>query len=457
MKFIIRSGLAAALIASSAFAFAQERQANTPESPEVLNADSSSFISVPDGGPVVEDGSFEDGSPNAFWNEFSTNFGTPLCTALFCGTGTGTGPNTGDWWAWFGGIGAFENGTVSQDVTFPNGAATLTFFLEAIICDSASDYLEVTVDGTQVFLVDGSSPLCGVLGYTEQTVDVSAWADGGVHTLEFNSEIFANNVGGSNFFVDDVSIEGTEPPAEARFLVSKTFDDGNPAEVDVLIECNTGLPLSQPATISAGDPVNFVVVDFEQGELSCTVTEVTPDGYTASYNDGDGVSDTECSWEDLSGGQYACAIDNTLDESEVEVTKVWIDENPQFDAVNIADALWSCSNVSSVCDEDEGFGNSCNSGSLDFFGNPATDSFYVYPDWDGGTTCNVTEVFLPDGGVEVDDSDCQGITLFPGDSGSCTIYNTRLYEGIPTLSQYGLGVLVLLMMGVGMVAFRRFV
>lgn len=457
MKFVIRSGLAAALIASSAFAFAQDRMANNPESPAVLNADSSSFISTPDGGPLVEDGSFEDGSPNAFWNEASTNFGTPLCNGATCGTGGGTAnPNTGAWFVWFGGIPFPETGSVSQDVTFPNGAATLSFFFAASVCSgNSNDFVELLIDGNQEWVVLANDPSCGVVQYTEQTVNASAYADGGVHTIEFRSE---SGLGGtSNFLVDDVSLEGTEPPAEARFLVSKTFDDGNPAEVDVLIECNTGLPLSQPATISEGDPVNFVVVDFEQGELNCTVTEVSPDGYTPSYNDGDGISDTECSWEDLSGGQYACAISNSLDESEVEVTKVWIDENPQFDAVNIADALWSCSNVSSVCDEDEGFGNSCNSGSLDFFGNPATDSFYVYPDWDGGTTCNVTEVFLPDGGVEVDDSDCQGITLFPGDSGSCTIYNTRLYEGIPTLSQYGLGVLVLLMMGVGMVAFRRFV
>jgi len=37
------------------------------------------------------------------------------------------------------------------------------------------------------------------------------------------------------------------------------------------------------------------------------------------------------------------------------------------------------------------------------------------------------------------------------------IVNTRLYAGIPTLSQYGLLLLMLMMMGVGAVAFRRFV
>ena len=139
-------------------------------------------------------------------------------------------------------------------------------------------------------------------------------------------------------------------------------------------------------------------------------------------------------------------LSNTLNESEVDVTKVWIDENPEFNASNIAEAVWSCSNVAQGND----------GGSLGFFGNPDTSAFYVYPDWEDGTVCTVSEVSVPDGGVEVDDSDCQSIVLFPGDTGACTIYNTRLYEGIPTLSQYSLVLLSMLMLGIGLIAFRRY-
>jgi hypothetical protein len=245
------------------------------------------------------------------------------------------------------------------------------------------------------------------------------------------------------------------PPEQARFFVTKDFDDNNDAEVEVTLSCNTGLPLEQTTTISEGDPVNFVIGDFEQGALNCEVTEVTVDGYTASYFDGD-TSDENCSWEGLNGGQYVCEITNSLNQSEVEVTKVWIDENEEFNAINVAEAAWSCSNVAFPC-QMGGYYNDCDSGHLDFYGNPGVDSFSVYPDWEDGTTCSITEVYLPDGGIEVDDSNCQGLVLFPGDSGSCTIYNTRLYEGIPTLSQYGLAVLALLMLGVGLIGFRRFV
>ncbi|MEN8164445.1 MAG: proprotein convertase P-domain-containing protein [Acidobacteriota bacterium] len=166
------------------------------------------------GGEAVADPSFELGTPNAAWNESSTNFGTTLCDLGSCGNGTGTGPRTGDWWSWFGGIGTYEEGSVSQDLTISTGA-DLSFYLEMIICDSGADYLEVTVDGNQIWVIDGSSALCGVLGYSLQTVDLAPYDDGAVHTLAFHSEIFANNGAGSNFFVDDVSIPGTADCTQA--------------------------------------------------------------------------------------------------------------------------------------------------------------------------------------------------------------------------------------------------
>ncbi len=271
-------------------------------------------------------------------------------------------------------------------------------------------------------------------------------------TLVFNTN-FDTDTCSFAFEVVETSCDGAAGDT-ARFLVDKNFTDDNEAEVEVTLSCNTGLPLEQTTTIAEGDPVNFVVGDFEQGTLDCEVTEVVPDGYSASYNEGDGVSDENCSWENAFGLQHACTISNSLDLVEVVVTKEWIDENPQFEAQNVAGATWTCSNVAFPCEL--GFVNECDGGNLDFFGNPGEDSFSVFPDWEVGTTCSITEVNLLESGIEVDDSDCQGLLLFPGDSASCTIVNTRLFEGIPKLSQYGLGLLALLMLGVGFVAYRRF-
>jgi len=243
----------------------------------------------------------------------------------------------------------------------------------------------------------------------------------------------------------------------ARFAVNKDFDDDNPLEVDVEIQCDTGLPLSQPATISEDDGVTFVVTDFEPGAMNCVITETAPAGYTASYDNGSETNDTGCEFEAVTEGFLGvCNITNTLDEVDVEVTKVWIDENPQFDAVNIASAYWFCENTA-FCEVGNEGGCNQDSGNLDFYGNPGTDSFSVFPSWDGGTECEIYEINLPDGGVEVDDSDCQSIVVSPGSGGECTIFNTRLYEGIPTLSHYGLAIMALIMLGVGLVGFRRFV
>lgn len=156
---------------------------------------------------IVADGGFEAGTPNPFWSEGSANFGTPLCSIFGCGTGGGSGPANGDWWVWLGGIGGvYETGFVSQTVTIPSGSTALSFYLEQPICDSADDYMAVLMDGALLYLIDGSSPLCGQLGYMLQTIDVSAYADGGEHTLLFGSETFSTNGGVSSFFVDDVMI-----------------------------------------------------------------------------------------------------------------------------------------------------------------------------------------------------------------------------------------------------------
>ena len=163
----------------------------------------------------VLDGSFEAGTPNSSWEEDSTNFDSPICVegGTECGEGTVTGPADGTFWAWFGGanpegIGVYEESSLSQAVVIPSTSDELRFELEAGECDSASDYLEVLVDGDQEFLINGSSSLCGNPGYTTQSVDISAYADGASHTVEFHSESFAVNQDVSNFFVDVVSVPG---------------------------------------------------------------------------------------------------------------------------------------------------------------------------------------------------------------------------------------------------------
>jgi hypothetical protein len=161
---------------------------------------------IPPVDPIVQDGGFETGTPNASWSEASTNFGSPICSIASCGTGFGTGPHAGDWWAWFGGISAVEVGSVEQGITIPEGGclASLNFYLEIPVANTTG-FMNVLIDGNTIFSVTDADQPAYAPPYQMVTVDVSPYADGGLHTLRFESTTDGGGV--LNFFVDDVSID----------------------------------------------------------------------------------------------------------------------------------------------------------------------------------------------------------------------------------------------------------
>ena len=178
------------------------------------------------GANLVADGGFENGAGGGSWAEDSLNFGTPLCTLGGCGAGGGTGPNSGDWWAWFGGIGAFETGSVAQSVVIPESATDMTFWLEIPVSSgNGEDSLEVKIDGFTVrTYTDADGPF---IGYVQETVDVSAVADGNAHDISFES-VQTGNIGITNFFVDDVEIAGSAVDCRECFTLDfEGFDNGH--------------------------------------------------------------------------------------------------------------------------------------------------------------------------------------------------------------------------------------
>ncbi len=149
------------------------------------------------------DGGFEDGPDGTAWSASSTNFGTPICD-LSCGSGNGAGPHSGNFWAWFGGINRFEHGTLEQNLSFPIGSATLSFFLQ--IPESSGtgqDVLNVLIDDTTIYSVTDQDA-AGFATYVEVVVDAGAFADGAVHRLRFDSTVHGPGI--TNFFVDDVGL-----------------------------------------------------------------------------------------------------------------------------------------------------------------------------------------------------------------------------------------------------------
>src|SRR5689334_16146021 len=165
---------------------------------------------------IVADPSFEASyNSTASWNQFSTNFTTPLCIVADCGNGNGTaGPRTGSVWVWFGGVDFSEPGITSpeiadvyQNITFPNTScgATLQFYLwigAATSGSDANDLFVAAIDGTAVFSANATQQ-SSYPSYKLVSVNVGAYANGGVHQVEFYSNTSNQLV---TFNLDDVSL-----------------------------------------------------------------------------------------------------------------------------------------------------------------------------------------------------------------------------------------------------------
>lgn len=273
--------------------------------------------------------------------------------------------------------------------------------------------------------------------------EISVTVEGG----ESASCVFTNTL-------DTVS----DPAARATFRVTKDFTDDNPSEVLVAIDCTTGLILDQSKLITETKHVVFVVTDFDAGELNCDISEVIPEGYSPTYDasilEGEADEPTDdalgCHFENVVGGEFQCAIVNTPDPVDVVIEKVWIIEGSGGGGVDTSYEL------KLFCDAEIVGGYHCGSGTwCEFHSGDDSDVFtsQVIPEYEN-SQCWVEETVF-DSSVEIDNG-CRNLVVSAGQGDSCVITNTVFFEGIPTLDQYGKALLVLLMLGMGIVGFRRF-
>lgn len=156
---------------------------------------------------AVADGGLESGSPNPDWTESSTNFSSIICDTS-CG-GLGSGAYSGSYWAWFGGAdSAVETGILEQDVTIGSSIQYLNFYLE-IPSALNTGYLRVLIDGTNLFEVTHSDASTYDV-YRAVSIDISAYADGGSHTLRFDSHTEPTGTNRTlDFFIDDICLSKT--------------------------------------------------------------------------------------------------------------------------------------------------------------------------------------------------------------------------------------------------------
>jgi|GEM_PF-6313779 len=174
-----------------------------PGTTEGLSPDLVGPLSMPNN--LLQDRSFESYTPNPSWSETSTNYATPLCTVTDCSSDPYAGPRSGSVWAWFGGTSSDETGSLSQTVSIPSGAATLQFYLWIGYAEAGSDgndKFTAQIDGVPVFSANATQS-GAYASYVKVEVDISTYADGASHLVQFSSSTTGQQV---NFNLDDAAL-----------------------------------------------------------------------------------------------------------------------------------------------------------------------------------------------------------------------------------------------------------
>lgn len=307
------------------------------------------------------------------------------------------------------------------------------------------------------------------------------------------SGVLFNEVVASSNETEDASDNLSIPitwTGSSLITITKDFTDDNPAEVTMRLICTGAMPTYASFKLKDSGVRIEEITPFGPGPINCKVSEIESpvEGYTPVYlasattGEADEVRSEEdgCYFDGIAGGDFTCDVTNQADPVEVDVHKVWqIPGAKQTDTAldvtisltcdaeivngtDIGGGLYRASEFLSEAngDYDDEDGNFVGMGTATFAVVPAFYPTAGDPDDQEYTTCFATESGLGSI-VEVDngcgDSISTGtIEIVNGIGDECTITNTVFFEGIPTLSQWGMALMALLMLGFGFVGMRRY-
>jgi hypothetical protein len=282
---------------------------------------------------------------------------------------------------------------------------------------------------------------------------------------------------------DSLTVEIVNP--NAVFWVTKDFSDDNKSPVDVHIQCDTGIytnpdfQITDPAANGTFDTVGFVVYGIPSTGANCWVYEKpVPNGYIDGYaasaglnaiysdlyavNKGDKTDEKRgCYYKAVKSGEYFCAVTDDAKPGMFTVNKEWVIINEGGNPVKEkADVTITCdSPITEVMPDPETppaaqpqevVSSYSISGEL---GDDESLSVWVET-LTGPAKCKATED-IKDSSVESTDN-CGERSIPAGGKSECTFVNTVFFEGIPSLNQYGIALMALLMLGLGVLGVRRF-
>ncbi len=161
--------------------------------------------------------------------------------------------------AFLGGFGTANVSSVTQSITIPASAAsaTLYYWIWFGACADATDIYTVNIDGTPVQTFDGSDARCGG-NWVEESVDLSAFADGLAHDLKFEMTETGSGLGDglTAFLVDDLIIEVCNSGACPPDLTLTTSETGSNIYVaESYIISTDDIIALEDVTYNAGDSI----------------------------------------------------------------------------------------------------------------------------------------------------------------------------------------------------------
>ncbi len=268
-------------------------------------------------GEDLADGGLEAGAASPAWIATGTEF-APICSEQLCGAALAS---SGAFYAWFGGNRHLNAQTLTQQAVISSTATHLSFELLVGICDSADDSLTVEIDGNEIYRYD-----CTVDNddYETQLIPLGAFADGGMHTVQFIGNTVSTNGGNSNFFVDNISIK------------DNVAFPGRPGRCNEL-----ALTCATPETFDAGIPADWTVVNLGPDAIDGWGSSM--DGICASQ---DWVSEDPLNNETKGGGIAACADSDATGQIDIDAgaTVNEMDSylcSPAFDLTQVTEPQFS--------------------------------------------------------------------------------------------------------------------
>lgn len=233
----------------------------------------------------------------------------------------------------------------------------------------------------------------------------------------------------------------------ASFTVDSRLGESAADGLQVHLECRsaaTGVPLAMESAWLPRDGTTVFEVPVRQDEEgSCTVTAEAPPGVEMHFR-GDGgslvdIADDGCHFSGVQPGHANfCQIQVSSLATSITVFKKWIGATREEPDVQI-ELVCAGERIQDA--------RSINAGKPGGWSLDLTD-----PE---GVRCDVFETareeFIPDA------EDCRDILVLPGSQEECTMVNTKVVKMIEMLNRYGLVIMILVFMVVGMIAARRFV